>query len=237
MPKMGYAQRPQRPNLTLAAKRPLAISKSWSLLTLPDIEFDFDFFQDADQFLADCTDMQAPAFGAFQALVNSLALQQYPIQATSRVMAVAGSTVSAVGLSLALAQRGEKVCLLEIAQAQPLVDALLDVNRPRGLSDLFVDKTDLEHLILTAKLYRQIPGLYVIGQGNSRINWLEHTVMLDRLFKAFLKKFHRVILCVPGPQTYNKLSDLMDSLQIGYRLLYTDEGQLQPQVLIPNQVR
>lgn len=192
--------------------------------------FEFDFFQNTNQFIADLQQPESPTRQAFSQLINWSGIQRAPLKALSQVVAMSGNSLIAAGLAMTLAQDNrphkQKIALLEWGQPEPLLGRLFHFDNAAGLSELFSDRCDLEHLIVSAKTYRPLPELYVLGQGARQPAWLLTLPRMALLLKALSKKFHRIVLSLPCLDTQPELAQVFNQLNLEYALCYDTDHRL-----------
>lgn len=176
----------------------------------PPVEVDGHVYEHPADLVPNLINPASATSEAFYRLIAEAGVGKRP----KSVLAVSGNAMTAAGIAMALGHHGEKVCVLELGYSESLLKPLLQMGNDAGLSELFCEKADLEHLILQAKANRLLTNVYAIHQGQSKVDWLEQADGVKRLVRALSKKFHRVILSLPDLADSSRLTSLAAGLEL-----------------------
>jgi succinoglycan biosynthesis transport protein ExoP len=111
-----------------------------------------------------------------------------------------GKTTVVCNLGISLAEINQRVLIIDGDMRRPRIHTVFDVANTRGLSDLLLEKTQLN----TAKLEAacaptMVPGLYVLPSGSSRhhASSLLHSPRLAELLQLARESFDTVVVDTP----------------------------------------
>ncbi len=213
--KAGYAQAPSSARLRRSVEPVRVVPMPW------------DRMEEASQFLSTMLQTESSMYQAFEEMLQGASCFQLPVGTR---LGVAGNRFISAGLAVATAirgmERGEKVCILELgASGESLLTYLLKMPDGVGLSELFQQRTDLEHLMVQAKTYGPLKNLYVLPAGQLPLQWEAHISQCQALIQALQKKFHRVLITVPDLVDQPAILDLLTQLQVNGLMVFNN-GQM-----------
>jgi capsular exopolysaccharide synthesis family protein len=107
-----------------------------------------------------------------------------------------GKTTTALNLAITLAQRGDRVVLIDTDLRRPRIHRSFQMTNDRGLSTFLTSQAPLEEL---ARPVRQVPNLHVITSGPTPPNPAEllSSEPLEALFAELRRHFDFIVLDSP----------------------------------------
>ncbi|HUK52724.1 MAG TPA: polysaccharide biosynthesis tyrosine autokinase [Candidatus Binatia bacterium] len=107
-----------------------------------------------------------------------------------------GKTTTALNLAITLAQRGDRVVLIDTDLRRPRIHRSFQMGNDRGLSTFLTSKANAEDL---ARPVRQVPNLFVITSGPTPPNPAEllSSEPLEVLFAELRRHFDFIVLDSP----------------------------------------
>ena len=106
-----------------------------------------------------------------------------------------GKTTVAASLAIAIAQTGQRVCLVDCDLRKPRVHALFKLRNDQGVTTALLDPSQLSALVTDT----EIPNLWVLRAGPTPPNPadLMHSDAFGRLLQALRAQFDRVVIDSP----------------------------------------
>jgi capsular exopolysaccharide synthesis family protein len=107
-----------------------------------------------------------------------------------------GKTTTALNLSITLAQRGDRVALIDTDLRRPRVHRTLGLTNDRGLSSFLAGNMSVDEL---PRAIRQIPNLFVITSGPTPPNPAEllSSEAIEGLFHELRRQFDFIVMDSP----------------------------------------
>jgi len=106
-----------------------------------------------------------------------------------------GKTTVAAYIAIAIAQTGQRVCLVDCDLRKPRVHSLFNEQNDRGVTTALLDPNQLPDLLLDSK----VPNLWVLRAGPTPPNPadLMHSDAFSRMLEELRSKFDRVVIDSP----------------------------------------
>lgn len=194
------------------------------------------FYADgAEQDLKLCEELDFAATEAYKLLRTNLlfTLQEdmskpcHVVGVTSSVRGEGKSTTS-INLSYALAAMGKKVLLIDGDLRLPTVAKKLNIVSAKGLSDVLLDPTELNHALYVMKNQK---NWHILTSGSIPPNPTEMLASsrMSRLVQIFSKNYDFIVLDLPPVNIVSDalvVSPLLDGMLVVVRQNYSNRREL-----------